>query len=238
VKQLSQIDASIPLITIITVIFNGVNHLEATIQSVINQNYKNIEYIIIDGGSTDGTVDIIKKYQDRVDFWISETDKGIYDAMNKGWSIAKDKSYILFLGAGDRIEQLPDLSKYAGCVGVFGNVSLGNNRLYRSTADLRIRLGNTLHHQALLIHKSIHLSPPFDLNYKAYADYDFNARLYNQGIKFIYDNSFRAYALPGGLTEKFHTKESRTIIRRNFGVFWELMATIYYGYQNIRHGFK
>lgn len=237
-KQLSQIDASIPLITIITVIFNGVNHLEATIQSVINQNYKNIEYIIIDGGSTDGTVEIIKKHQDRIDYWVSEPDRGIYDAMNKGWAIAKDNSYILFLGAGDRIEQLPDLSKYVGCTGIFGNVSLGNNRLYRSTADIRIKLGNTLHHQALLIHKSIHLSPPFNLNYKAYADYDFNARLYNQGVKFIFDSSFYSYALPGGLTEKFHTDESLLIVKENFGMSWKLVAQAYYMYQKIRYGIK
>jgi glycosyltransferase involved in cell wall biosynthesis len=227
-----------PFVTIITVVFNSEKYLESTIQSVFNMDYQNIEYIIIDGGSTDGTVDVIKKYQARINYWVSETDRGIYDAMNKGWAVAKDNSYILFLGAGDRIEELPDLSKYIGCTGIFGNVSLGDDRIYRSTGNFRIKLGNTLHHQALLIHKSIHLSPPFDLNYKAYADYDFNARLYNQGIKFIFDNSFRAYALPGGLTEKFHTEESRTIIRRNFGVFWELMAIIYYGYQSIRYGFK
>lgn len=229
---------SFPLITIITVAFNAEKYLESTIKSIMDQNRENIEYIIIDGGSTDSTIDIIKNYQDRIDYWVSEADNGIYDAMNKGWAVAKDNSYILFLGAGDRIEHLPDLSKYVGCTGIFGNVSLGNNRVYRSTADLRIRLGNTLHHQALLIHKSIHLSPPFNLNYKAYADYDFNARLYNQGIKFIFDNSFRSYALPGGLTEKFHTEESLLIIRINFGIFWELIATMYYRYQNIRRGFK
>jgi glycosyltransferase involved in cell wall biosynthesis len=227
-----------PLISIITVVFNAELTIEATIQSVLNQSYDNIQYIIIDGGSTDGTVDIIKKYQHHIKYWISETDRGIYDAMNKGWAVAHENSYILFLGAGDRIERLPNLSKYAGCVSIFGNVSLENNRIYHSTADLRIRLGNTIHHQALLLHKSIHLSPPFDLNYKAYADYDFNARLYNQGVKFIFDKSFRSYALPGGLTEKFHTEESCLIIKRNFGVFWELMAMIYYGYQNIRYGSK
>lgn len=229
---------SLPLITIITVSFNAEKYLESTIKSVIEQNCENIEYIVIDGGSTDGTIDIIKNYQDSVDYWISETDRGIYDAMNKGWAVAKDNSYILFLGAGDRIEHLPDLSKYVGCTGIFGNVSLVDNRLYRSTADLRIKLGNTLHHQALIIHKSIHPSPPFKLNYKAYADYDFNARLYNQGVKFIFDNSFRSYALPGGLTEKFHKEESLMIIRINFGLFWELIATIYYKYQNIRRRFK
>lgn len=227
-----------PMITIITVVFNAEKYLESTIKSVINQSYKNVEYIIIDGGSTDGTVDIIKKYQGRIKYWISEIDRGIYDAMNKGWAVAKENSYVLFLGAGDRIEQLPDLSKYAGFTGIFGNVSLGNNRLYRSSADIRIKLGNTLHHQALLIHKSIHPLPPFNLNYRAYADYDFNARLYRQGIKFIFDKSFQSYALPGGLTEKFHVKESLLIVKENFGTFWELIANIYYRYQNIKYGFK
>ena len=73
-----------PLVTVVTVVFNGEKHLEETIQSVINQTYDNVEYIIIDGGSTDGTVDIIKKYEDKISYWISESDKGISDAFNKG----------------------------------------------------------------------------------------------------------------------------------------------------------
>lgn len=72
------------MVSIITVVLNGDKHIEKTIQSVINQNYKYIEYIIIDGGSSDGTLEIIKKYQNEIDFWISEPDNGIYDAMNKG----------------------------------------------------------------------------------------------------------------------------------------------------------
>jgi len=73
-----------PLISIITVVLNGERHIEKTISSVINQNYERMEYIIIDGGSTDGTIEIIKKYQDEIDLWVSEPDNGIYDAMNKG----------------------------------------------------------------------------------------------------------------------------------------------------------
>ena len=161
--QISMENKSSPLVTIITVSFNTEQHLESTIQSIINQTYRNIEYIVIDGGSTDKTVDIIKKYQEHINYWVSEPDRGIYDAMNKGWSIAKDDSYILFLGAGDRIEELPDLSRYDNCLGIFGNVMLGRDRMYRSTADFRIRLGNTLHPQALLIHKSVHTNPPFNL---------------------------------------------------------------------------
>jgi glycosyltransferase involved in cell wall biosynthesis len=78
-----------PLVSIITVVYNGAKTLEQTIQSVINQTYRNIEYIIIDGGSIDGTIDLIKKYEKNISFWLSEPDKGLYDAMNKGIKMAK-----------------------------------------------------------------------------------------------------------------------------------------------------
>jgi len=89
-----------PKISVITVVYSDKIGLEKTIQSVINQTYDNIEYIIIDGGSSDGTVDVIKKYEAKIDYWVSEKDNGIYDAMNKGIVLAKGK-YLLFLNAGD-----------------------------------------------------------------------------------------------------------------------------------------
>jgi glycosyltransferase involved in cell wall biosynthesis len=89
-----------PLISVITVVFNNVEHLDKTIQSVSNQTYDNIEYIIIDGGSTDGTLDIIKKHENCIDFWISEPDAGIYDAMNKGIERATGK-WAIFMNSGD-----------------------------------------------------------------------------------------------------------------------------------------
>jgi glycosyltransferase involved in cell wall biosynthesis len=89
-----------PKITIVTVTFNAEDFLEDTIQSIIGQNYPNIEYIIIDGGSTDGTLDIIKKYEGHISYWVSEPDNGIYDAMNKGIKVASGQ-WINFLNAGD-----------------------------------------------------------------------------------------------------------------------------------------
>lgn len=87
-------------ISIITVTYNAASFLEETILSVINQTYPNIEYIIIDGGSKDRTIDIIKKYEDKITYWISESDRGIYDAMNKGISMATGE-WVNFMNAGD-----------------------------------------------------------------------------------------------------------------------------------------
>ncbi len=89
-----------PLISIITVVRNGEKHLEQTIQSVLHQTYENIEYIVIDGASSDGTLGIIRKYEDRIAYWMSEPDKGIYDAMNKASLIASG-DYALYLNADD-----------------------------------------------------------------------------------------------------------------------------------------
>ena len=89
-----------PLISIITVVLNGEKQLDRTIQSVLYQTYNNIEYIIIDGGSTDRTIDIISKYKKTIDYWACEKDDGLYDAMNKGIDIATGE-WINFMNAGD-----------------------------------------------------------------------------------------------------------------------------------------
>ena len=89
-----------PLVSIITVVFNSEKYLENTILSVISQAYDNVEYIIIDGGSTDRTIDIIKKYEDKLDYWISESDDGIYDAMNKGIDLVTGE-WVNFVNSSD-----------------------------------------------------------------------------------------------------------------------------------------
>jgi glycosyltransferase involved in cell wall biosynthesis len=89
-----------PLITLVTVVFNGAATLEHTIRSVIEQTYDNVEYIIIDGGSIDATLDILRKYEGSIDYWVSEKDSGIYDAMNKGITLARGE-IVAFINADD-----------------------------------------------------------------------------------------------------------------------------------------
>lgn len=102
-----------PLFSIITVVYNGDRYLEKTIKSVLNQSNQNFEYIIIDGGSKDNSLKIIKKYEKRIDYWLSEKDKGIYDAFNKGMKVAKGK-FIGFINSDDiyRKNALKIISNY------------------------------------------------------------------------------------------------------------------------------
>jgi glycosyltransferase involved in cell wall biosynthesis len=94
-----------PLVTVITAVFNGAETIRQCIESVLRQDYPFIEHIIVDGGSTDGTVDVLRQYEDRIALWTSEPDSGVYDAWNKGVRSAHGE-WVAFLGADDRY--LPD----------------------------------------------------------------------------------------------------------------------------------
>lgn len=94
-----------PLITVITVVFNGAATMEKAIQGVLGQTYDNVEYIIVDGGSSDGTLDILKKHERAIDYWVSEPDGGIYDAINKAIGLSSGDYYVV-VGSDD--ELFPD----------------------------------------------------------------------------------------------------------------------------------
>jgi glycosyltransferase involved in cell wall biosynthesis len=227
------------IISIITVVRNCADALESTILSVLKQYSMHlIQYIIIDGNSTDHTLNVIRKYEDKIHYWVSESDSGIYDAMNKGWSVANINSFVLFLGAGDQLISLPEFKIKPLNQIFYGRVAFNNEKIFNSSADFRLKLGNTLHHQALLIPKRIHPSPPFDLKFKVYADFDFNQRLLKQGTTFTYLADFLSYAAPDGISSKFAHTEALLIVKKNFGASHQLMAIFYYLYQNIRNKIK
>jgi len=216
-----------PLISIITVVFNEADRLSDTIESVLNQDYPNIEYIVIDGGSTDSTVDIIRQYEDRIDYWVSEPDTGIYDAMNKGWRVANDQSHILFLGSGDRILNLPD--KTRGLLQdrvIYGVVHREDGTVWHSTVNWTIRCHNTLHHQALLVPKQLHPEPPFDTVLKVYGDFDFNQRLFKAGTRFVRAPEFDSFACKAGASAKYPFDEYVQVIRKNFGPGWAFLTIL------------
>lgn len=226
-----------PTITIVTVVYNGASTIEQTIQNVISQTYQPIEFIVVDGCSMDGTVKIIEQYSNHITHWISEPDKGIYDAMNKGWAMANDSSYILFLGSGDKVFQLPNMNNHKHSDIIFGDVILGNKNIFRSNYGFKLRLGNTIHHQAMLIKKAINPITPFSLDFKVYADFDFNQRLHKAGIKFHKDKNFYTYALEGGVSTQFNASESSRVVKKNYGILMYFLAVLYYKLQKI-NGFR
>lgn len=213
-------------ISVITVVKNGASHLEETILSVIEKMaITEIDYIVIDGGSTDGTADLIRKYADQLSYWISEPDNGIYDAMNKGWAAAADDSFILFLGAGDRIISIPDTMRcYHQNNVVYGSVRMGEKTVFKARADFHLKLYNSLHHQALLVNKALHPVPPFNCRYRVYSDFDFNQRLMKSGAKFVHSPDFIGYARPGGVSDRHCFSESLQIVSANFGFLWAALA--------------
>ena len=168
-----------PIISVVTVSYNTVATIEQTILSVINQTYPNIEYIIIDGGSTDGTIEIIKKYENRIHFWISEPDNGIYDAMNKGIDKATGQ-WINFMNAGDCfhdnkvLESLFGENNYDNCIAIYGNTNLVKNGLFVGRflnnpfwkVRYPFRTGQGFCHQSLFTKTSLVKKLRFDLSYK------------------------------------------------------------------------
>lgn len=182
-----------PKISVVTVCYNAAATIEKTMLSVINQTYENIEYIIIDGGSTDGTVDIIKKYADRIAYWVSEPDKGIYDAMNKGIKVATGE-WINFIGADDVfyknnvITNMVSNMKERNVV-YYGNVIFkGSGKIYLGKFT-KIKWGTTnISHQAIFYPKSVYKAYVYNTQYKVYADYAYNLQLLKNNVKFKYIN--------------------------------------------------
>lgn len=173
-----------PLISIITIVFNRKDLLEITVQSVIGQSYENIEYIIVDGGSTDGTVEVIRQYEDKIDYWVSEPDEGIADAMNKGINLSSG-ILIAHLHAGDRfvsqdiVSQIVESYKNEKWRWCFGNQALVN-----STGDIVsfyhppkyskriLHLANIIPHATVFAERSLFQEVGgFDKSFKCAMDY-------------------------------------------------------------------
>jgi len=206
-----------PLISIITVVRNGRGVIEQTIRSVLDQPYPNLEYIVIDGGSTDGTVDVIKKYADRLNYWTSEPDKGIYDAMNKALDHVHGEGH-LFLNAGDYFvgDVIPAAPRIPCHLPVHRRKFLG--RVSRSRPKDH-RQGIPYCHQGILFEsKGIR----FDLRHRFAADYGYYL---DHGYTRLPVADVRGYvyydeAGVSRINSMTRDREISGIIRARFGPFW------------------
>lgn len=227
-----------PKISIITVVYNGASTLEATIKSIALQSYKNMEYIIVDGNSTDTTLSIIKQNDGVIDKWISEADRGIYDAMNKGIDMATG-DYLWFMNSGDQIADPTTLERAIDCmpnadiyygetvmIDDAGN-EIGGRRL--KTPDIltpaSFKKGMLVSHQSFIVKKS--LVEHYDLKYTYSADFQWCLKAIEKADKICNTHLVLSKFLDGGFTKQnivSGLKERFRIMVNHFG----LLSTLYH----------
>jgi glycosyltransferase involved in cell wall biosynthesis len=243
----------IPKISIVTVLYNNRVNFIKTLNSVKTQNYINIEYIVIDGGSTDGTLDVIKQNESVINKWISEPDKGIYDAMNKGINLATG-DYIWFLNGGDMIYSDTTLKEifstgenadvYYGDTELVDDdgKSYGKRKLKTPPENLMWKSmidGMVVTHQSLIIKKEI--VTQYDLNFKHCADIDWTIKILKSSKTIINTHKIISRFLLGGYSRKNTMSslfERIKILSKYFNVFYVLLNHIKLAYKFIIHIIK
>ena len=239
-----------PLITIITVVFNGEKYLEETIQSVINQTYDNVEYIIIDGNSTDGTVKIIEKYEDRIDYWVSKSDSGVYDAMNKGVELSKGK-WLNLMNCGDILFEKDTLSKINKEIKIisskisflYSDTQLYNIEEKRLTKKLICDNRNKIiMHQSCIYKKSLHKDYGRYLVKKGItiSDYLFFNIVPNKYFKKV-DNIISRYNINGissSVRITFYQKLAVDLMFGNITLFYALIRILSYPLRILKYRLK
>lgn len=227
-------------ISVITVCYNAVDGIEKTILSVLNQNCSNIEYIIIDGGSNDGTEEIIRKYADKIDYWISEPDNGIYDAMNKGIRVATG-DFLIFINSDDVLfcipnEELELVKKDDLYLGLCGCIEVEHGKIQKPFFNWKMKLRNGLPHQALFYKKEfMHL---YETKWKIVADYNLNLSLY-KSQKCIYLSEKIISQHRAGISGcKISALESFHVIYSQYGLLWVFLSWVNRKFCAIQKCFK
>lgn len=195
------------LVSVITVVLNGEKHIEECILSVLNQSYKNIEYIIIDGKSSDNTINIIKKHENKIDYWHSETDGGIYYAMNKGIELANGE-IIGILNADDyylidSIEKIVETHKIQNAGVYYGDMLLVNKekKLVLKPDISKMNQMPAIYHPTCFVTKKVYTNIGlFDTRFKISSDYEFLLRCIRKKIVFHYLPTTITAFRPGGMS--------------------------------------
>ena len=221
-----------PILSVITVVYNNVSDIERTMLSVLSQTYAGTEYIVVDGLSNDGTLEVIRRYEDRIAKLISEKDEGIYDAMNKGLAAATG-DYVIFMNSGDEFYATDtvaavfaagdDADIYYGETEMIdaNGQSLGQRR-HKAPGQFTWRsfkFGMSVSHQAIYIKRS--LIEPYDRRYQLSSDIDWIIRAAKKAKKIVNVKRYVAKYLVGGMSKKKHRQsleERFDIMKRHYGL--------------------
>jgi glycosyltransferase involved in cell wall biosynthesis len=230
-----------PLVSIVTPVFNGEAYLAQTIRSVAEQTYDNIEYIVIDGGSTDGTVDILRDHEDSIDYWVSEKDSGISDAFNKGIFLSRGE-FVGIIGADDWYEpdavetiismrQSVDFFAFGACTYI--NDAKAKRTLLKPDKDYGKKIERYmphLHHPTVFVRRTVYERYGlFSEDYRYAMDYEFLLRLHKAGCVGTPVEKNIAYCRVSGISNRMFREARREayLISRKYGQSF-LRAISYY----------
>ena len=234
-----------PKISVVTVVYNSAALIENTVKSIINQSYSHIEYIVVDGGSTDGTIDILNRYKKNISTLISEPDRGIYDAMNKGIRLATG-DFVVFINSGDKFSSPDILEK------IFSNPDAAQADVIYGDTDITDSDGNIIHSRRhrppetldwksfkrgmLVCHQSFiarrNLIDSYDLTYRYAADFDWCIRILKKSKSVHNSRQVISLFLEGGQTRKTIVpglKERFRIMRHHYGLISAIYRNIILG---------
>ncbi|RKN79764.1 glycosyltransferase family 2 protein [Ulvibacterium marinum] len=231
------------LVTLITVVYNGEEHLEQTIKSVLNQTYVNTEYIIVDGGSTDRTIEIIKNYESQISTWISEPDKGLYDAMNKGVDLANGE-LIAMINSDDWYErnavhsmvqaykENPGYSIYHSDIFIINQNGKKTLRKYNKSTFKFKYYGMTYHHPTMFITAKEYRLHRYNTNLSIYSDYQLVLETFFRSSKsFFYVEIPTVNYRIGGISAKtsiYKRIQESFLVRRNVGMnYLEILFALF-----------
>lgn len=221
-------------VSIITVTYNVSKKIIQTLESVKEIYNTDIEYIIIDGGSTDDTLSIINEYKDIVDVLISKPDKGIYDAMNKGIDIATG-DWIININCGDIIEYIPFevLNENLDCYAICGRTIDENGNVFITQYNKMMEYNNHLPHQGMFYRRKT--MRHYNIKYKIFGDYDLNLGLYKENKKVLIINDIIAiHNLDGVSMNKKYIRELYQVVRSNLGYWAMIRLFLYYRMDGIK----
>lgn len=233
-----------PLLSIITPVFNTVQTIEDTIRSVVGQKFSDYEFIIIDGGSTDGSVELLRKHDNDIDYWVSEPDKGVYDAFNKGIDLSRG-DWIYFLGSDDTLFDSQVLSRFFPAPHaskmLYGNVAWSSgNKIYDGRFSKNKLAYKNICQQAIFYHRQLfEKHGKFDPEYRLNADWVFNMKCFSdKTTKPVFLNHIVCnYAITGlstlNIDTLFHQRQ-RMLTRRYLGVIPYLIFRLHQLYTHTR----